>query len=284
VAHLLGVSTWSFPWAVGVANYPKPEYPLELRDLLRKANELHVAVVQIADNFPLHLKTENELRELKSMANDLGLILEVGTKGVEPDHLKQYLDIAEILGSKLIRTLTHSATTDPDIGQVASWITQVVPDLEAAGVSLAVENYERHPAKDFAWLIETVGSLNVGICLDTVNSFGALEGIMEVFDALAPYTINLHVKDFQVRRVDYQMGFAITGSPAGDGRLDVAHLLRRLAALHRKPNVILEQWPPFLGNIEDTVANEAFWAKRSICYLQKTMSEVVTKDDQSEVS
>ena len=267
-----------------MANYPKPEHPLKLRDLLLKANELRVAVVQIADNFPLHLKSKSELHELKSMANDLDLTLEVGTKGVEPDHLRQYLEIAEIIGSKLIRTLTHSATTDPDINQVAAWITQVVPDLEAAGVSLAVENYERHSAKDFAWLIEAVGSRNVGICLDTVNSFGALEGCMEVFDTLAPYTINLHVKDFQIKRVDYQMGFVVTGSSAGDGRLDVAHLLRRLVALHRKPNVILEQWPPFLGNIEDTVANEASWAERSICYLQKTMSEVVTKDDQSEVS
>ena len=55
----------------------------------------------------------------------------------------------------------------------------------------------------------------VGICLDTVNSFGSLEGPEVVIETLAPYTVNLHIKDFDIRRTDHNMGFTIFGTPAG---------------------------------------------------------------------
>ena len=74
-------------------------------------------------------------------------------------------------------------------------------------------------------IVTSIDSPNVGICLDTVNSFGSLEGPAVVVEALGPYVVNLHVKDFSIRRHDHNMGFTLTGTPAGQGQLDLPWLL-----------------------------------------------------------
>jgi sugar phosphate isomerase/epimerase len=85
-----------------------------------------------------------------------------------------------------------------------------------------------------------------------VNSLGALEKPREVVALLGPHTINVHVKDFEIRRVDTMMGYLVTGCAAGEGRLDIAWLVGELREHGRDPNLILELWPPYAGSIEQT--------------------------------
>ena len=122
-------------------------------------------------------------------------------------------------------------------------------------------------------IVQRLESPAVGICLDTVNSFGALEGPEAVVRALGPWTVNLHLKDFHIRRVDHQMGFLIEGRPAGQGQLDVPWLLGQLHAVGRDPNVILEQWTPPQFTIEETTAMEKSWALESIIYLRTLIAD-----------
>ena len=49
----LGISSYTFSWAVGIPGYPQPLQPLTALALLDRASELGVGVVQIADNLPL---------------------------------------------------------------------------------------------------------------------------------------------------------------------------------------------------------------------------------------
>ena len=86
--------------------------------------------------------------------------------------------------------------------------------------------------------------------------------------ALAPWVVSLHVKDFCIRRADHQMGFVIEGQPAGQGRLDVPWLLDQLRAAGRRPNAILEQWPPPEATIQQTIAKEHAWLQQSVTYLR----------------
>lgn len=51
---LLGISTWSLPWSVGVHGYEQPANRVDGMALLAKATAAGVDVVQIADNLPLH--------------------------------------------------------------------------------------------------------------------------------------------------------------------------------------------------------------------------------------
>lgn len=266
----LGISSWTFPWAVGVQGF-LPKEPLDAMGLMLIAKKMGVSRVQIADNLPLHNLNHQQLTELKENCSHYGIAIEVGTKGVEPGHLLQYLDIANKLGSKSIRTLTHSNENRPNLSMVESWVKQVIPSFEQAGVTLAVENYESFSVKEFAGLIEEVGSEFFGICLDTVNSMGALESPQEVVKTLAPHVKNLHIKEFAITRVANGMGFHIGGRPVGDGMLNVRMILEEIEKAGKAPTVILEQWPPFLETIDETMELEMEWAQQSINYLKEIM-------------
>jgi sugar phosphate isomerase/epimerase len=136
-------------------------------------------------------------------------------------------------------------------------------------VRLAIENHDRYQAAVLVQVVESLGTDWVGVCLDTVNSFGALEGPEVVVAALAPYTLNLHLKDFTVRRVDSQMGFRVEGCPVGQGRLDVPWLLECLSARAENMTAIIELWTPPAQRMEDTVERERVWAEESVHYLRQ---------------
>jgi sugar phosphate isomerase/epimerase len=135
-------------------------------------------------------------------------------------------------------------------------------------VVLAIENHDRFKARELADILRRIDSDQVGVCLDTVNSFGALEGPEVVVETLGPWTVNLHIKDFDIFRASHLMGFTIEGRPAGQGQLDVPWLLDELKAMGRDHNAILELWTPPEATSQETVAKEATWARESIDYLR----------------
>ncbi|WP_059102717.1 sugar phosphate isomerase/epimerase family protein [Shouchella shacheensis] len=268
----LGISSYTYTWAVEVPGFPVPETPLTVPGLIDKAIEQEVKVVQIADNLPLHQLTERELQHCKKYADQAGIHLEVGTRGIEADLLLTYLDIAKTLGSPFVRTIIHMQDGTPSTQETITLLQKIMPAYEKAGVDLAIENHDRHTVDELIEIIEAVGSSRVGICLDTVNSFGALEAPDYVVQQLAPYTLNVHIKDFTVDRVQSQMGFSVVGCAAGEGMLDIDQVLERLSLLGREPNVILELWTPFEDSIEQTLEVEEEWANRSITFLKERLS------------
>ena len=265
----VGVGSWTFPWAIGVPGYPAPADPLSLAGLLDRAGELGVSVVQVADNLPLEGAGQEELRRFRDAARERNIAIEAGTRGVEPAHLLRYLEIARFLDARLVRTLTHSPDSRPDLAQIESWIREVLPAFKDAGVALALENYERHSCGELIGLIESIGSPYVGICLDTVNSLGALEGPREVVLQLAPYVLNVHVKDFHIRRLETMMGYLITGCAAGEGRLDIDWVVGQITRQRKNVSLIVELWTPFSGSVGETVALEREWAARSVRNLRQ---------------
>jgi 3-oxoisoapionate decarboxylase len=240
---------------------------MKLADLLERASALKVGIVQVADNLPLHELEEAELGDARDQAVSLGLTIEIGTRGVEPAHLLRYLALAVKFDAVLLRTLTHSAETQPSLEQAERWIRAVLPKLEELGITLGLENYEMHSCDDLAALVHRLESRRVGVCLDTVNSLGALETPERVVETLAPITVNLHVKDFVIDRAPQRMGFLVSGAPAGAGRLAIPWLLGQMP---RSNNVsaILEQWTPPGESVEATIAIEREWAERGIQHLR----------------
>lgn len=260
----LGISSYALAWSVGVPGYEPPVDPLTALDLLDIASHHQVGVVQIADNIPLHVMPEDELRRLKASADALGIELEIGTRGTDPAHLLSYLRIAKTVGASLCRTLI----TDKDLSLPTHQLRKVLPVFQAAGVSIAVENHGLHTTDQLAELFDELDHPYLGCCLDTVNSFGALESPAKVIRDLLPYAINLHVKDFEISRVDHQMGFTVLGKPAGYGKLDISGLLRAVRAGGRHPNAILELWTPYSHSVGRTVALERSWFEQSLQYLK----------------
>ena len=268
----LGIGSYTFAWAVGVRGH-EPDRPMTASDLLDRAQALRVRVVQIADNLPLHHLAATEIDALADRAAARGIDVEVGTRGIAPAHLRTYLDLAVRLGSPILRVVTDTADHQPSVTEIAAAIREMLPAFEAAGVTLAIENHDRFASDTLVALLQRVDSHRIGICLDTVNSFGALEGPARVVEALGPWTVNLHIKDFTVTRAPHQMGFTIEGRPAGRGRLDVPWLLTQLRSHGCQFNAILELWTPPEPALADTLAKEQAWAAESVTYLRNLIPD-----------
>ena len=260
----LGISTYALTWSIGVPGYEAPRNPLTAIGLLHLAKEQGVHLVQFADNLPLHKMSDDELMELKSTALELGITLEVGTRGTDPDHLLRYLEICQFLGSRIFRTLI----TVPEIGQALEDLYKVLPQFAEAEVTIGVENHGLHTTTQLVEFFQSLNSPYVGSCLDTVNSFGALETPDQVIRELVPYIVNLHIKDFDMKRVDHQMGFVILGTPAGAGRLDIPRLISDIEKEGKNPTAVLELWTPFTNTVEETVRIENEWLRESVAYLK----------------
>lgn len=253
--------------------YEQPARPLTVFDLLNKAAELNVKVIQIADNLPLDRLPATDIGRLASRAGDLGIQLEVGTSGLEPRHLQNYLNLAERLHSPLLRVVIDSADARPSPEEAVALLQRIVPAFQNAGVSLAIENHDRFPAAKLAEIIERVGSPALGICLDTANSLGCGEDVFTVLKVLHPWVVNVHVKDFLPRRLPHHKGFIIDGCPAGQGALDMPALFAELRRLPHDPNVILELWPPPEPALAESIAKEAAWTRQSIDCLRQYAAE-----------
>jgi sugar phosphate isomerase/epimerase len=264
----LGIGSYAYYWATGAPGYP-PASPLTAHDLIDKAAALGVGLVQLDDNLPLHTFSSSEVEALAAHARDRSIELEIGTRGIHPELLRKYMALASSVRSPIVRTLIDTADHHPSPDEVVATLQTIIPDYESAAITLAIENHDRFRVRALAQIIERIGSDYVGVCLDTVNSFGALEGPEVVVEVLGPLCVNLHVKDFRVRRVDHLMGFEVEGTPAGQGMLDIPWLLDSLTKHQHDPNVILELWPPPEPDLAATIAKEDRWVRESIAYLRQ---------------
>jgi len=270
---VLGLGTYGVGWAIGVPGYEPPDQPLDAFRLLRLADELGLRLVQIADNLPLDALDSAACERLRTEAQQRGIAIEVGTRGIQTDHLHSYLEIAAYFGSPILRVVVDSHDHHPTPDEVVSLVRSTLPALKAAGITLAIENHDRFKARILADIIRTLDDPHVGICLDTVNSFGALEGPDVVVAALAPYVVNLHLKEFVVRRSPHNMGFEVTGAPAGQGMLDVSWLLKTLLAQGRIFNAIIETWLAPQATMQATIATEDDWVRQSVAYLRTLLTD-----------
>jgi len=261
---MIGLSTYAFFWQ----HSSLAEHPLTLADMLQLTRDEGVGVFQICDYAPLLGYTAAELRDLRVLADDLGIRLELGTRGVLSDHLARFLGLAETLGATMVRSMINTAEHQPSLAEAESLLRVALPAFEAAGVTVALETYEQVQSRDLVSLIESVGSANLGICLDPANSVAALESPREVIDRCAPYVANIHVKDFAFTRRGGWVGFTLEGAPLGTGLLDYDYLLEAVAPDERGINQIIEHWLPLGETIEDTIALENTWNTSNLQYLR----------------
>ncbi len=263
-----GISSYTYTWAIGVPG-KEPKNPMTIFQLIEKAAEFGINVVQVADNLPLDQFSETELLKIRNFALDRNIQIEVGSKKMTDENLNQYIEIASFFKSPIVRFVIDGENFQPGLEEIHSIIKNAVPLLKENKIILAIENHDRFKAVEFAEMVEKAESEYVGICLDSVNSMGAGEGLETVIGKLAPLTVNLHVKEFSVKRVFHKMGFVIEGCPLGEGMLPVAELLQKVST--RCQSAILEQWTPPEESMEKTIEKETRWAEISINYLKSML-------------
>ena len=266
----LGISSFTFPWAVGGI---EPEHPVAMSafELLERAHDLKADVLQIADNLPIGGLAESELLKLKAQADSYGIALEIGTRGIKSENIENFLRIAQLLSSPILRVVIDSKGHEPSIVEIVDLLKPFAAEFKSAGIKLAIENHDRLTCAEFNVIIDQVGSDWVGICLDTVNSLGAIEAPNTVIPALAPRAINVHMKDFEIVRTNGQMGFTVRGTALGEGRLDVAEVIAAVGGAKRDITSVIELWTPRQDSYAATVELENNWAKISVTNLRKSI-------------
>lgn len=260
----IGLGTYAFFWQWQTT----AARPLSLVDMIDRTADWDVELFQICDYPPIEDHDDDALGALRRHASDRGVALELGTRGVRPEHLTNYLRMAKTLGVTLVRSMINSADHRPSVDEAISLLRQVAPVYEAAGVTLALETYEQIPVRDLVRIVEAVDSPALGICLDPGNCVAGLELPVTTVELTAPYVRNIHVKDFAFSRRDGWVGFTLAGCPLGEGLLDYRHLVDTVRADERGLNQIIEHWLPWQGDSASTIDTENQWNLHNLHYLR----------------
>lgn len=261
----LGIGSYTYGWNVN--------NKMNELDLIDKAKQFSVELLQIGDNLPLHEFEEERLQVFEKALKQNNISLEIGARGLTEDQLNNYILLCKRFNAKMLRFIIDDKEYKPGVNDVISILKSYVVELKEKNIILGLENHDRLKAKDYARIIDKVNSSQVGICLDTVNSVGAGESLETIVETLAPYTVNLHIKDFGIARLPHKQGFIIDGRIAGEGMLNISSLLQILKAFKRCKTGILEQWVPPEKDMEATVKKEQQWAERSMMYLKHVIWE-----------
>src|SRR5688500_13646884 len=132
----LGISTYSFPWSVGIKNFIPP-HPFSAYDLLHYAAGRNIGYVQFGDNYPLHLLNDIELTNLKNKADELKIKLQPGARKLSVKNILKYIPIANTIGADFIRIIIDDEDYQPTEDQVVETIKELLPYLEKANLILA---------------------------------------------------------------------------------------------------------------------------------------------------
>lgn len=261
----IGIGTYSLFWELPHHN---PE-PLSIAGMIERASRLDCDVFQICDDPRVAELGTKELGELRKKAETLGIELELGTRSIARDHLDRYLDIAEKLGARTLRSMIQAPEIAGGAQAAAAELKATLPRLEGAGITLALETYEQVPTRNLLEVIAELDSPQVGVCLDPANCVSALEHPRDVIESCAERTVNLHVKDFAFARQEGWVGFTYSGAPLGDGLLDLGHELSAVYAEGRSPSAIVEHWLPWQGDLATSLATEREWTDRTLSALRE---------------
>ncbi|MBT2486480.1 MULTISPECIES: sugar phosphate isomerase/epimerase [unclassified Microbacterium] len=263
---MIGLGTYAYFWR----HSDRALDPLSLVDAFEDTREQGVELFQICDYAPLESMSDALLREAASAARDLGITIELGTKGIAPEHLTRFLEIAEIFDVRLLRSMVYGPDSRPSTTEAETWLRSSIRAFESAGVTLALETYEQMATTDLVGLVERVDSPHLGICLDPANVVARLEQPRICVEQTSALVKNVHVKDFAFARQDGWVGFTYSGTAMGTGMHDYPQLLSAVRPRERGINEIVEHWLPWQSDAETTIRTEREWTRITLEYLRST--------------
>jgi len=263
----LGISSYTYPWAIGLPDNI-PSHPLTPLQLLEKARELGVGIVQFGPNMPLDKLPQKQLDEVVEHSSWWKIDLEMGTVGIEPERLREEIRFAKRIGAILLKTrLERPDGRSPMRTEISNCLRAVLSELADGEIRLAIDN-SGIPALELNELLESLHSPCLGAGLDTANPLTIPEGWQIAVRVLGHRTLSLQIKDFVVQPAADGMGFSVKGCPVGKGQLSIPWLMEAFASLRVTPSAIVESWTPKQETLQETIALEDQWAKQGVTYLR----------------
>lgn len=223
-------------------------------DCVSKAKEMGFDAIEFVDvlapegvskeEYAKQLKAECEKHQLPISSFTFGADFLNGSDGdieKEKARVKSMIDIAEILGAKLIR---HDATSgdgrsfDSVLPILAETCREITEYAAEKGIKTTVENHGFfcQDSERMEKLFNAVNHPNFGILADMGNFLCADEAPEQAFNRIAPYTSYVHAKDFHVKSAmlpspgegffTSRSGNYLRGAILGHGVVPVLHCLK----------------------------------------------------------
>jgi len=201
-----------------------------VRQIGARSIELHEPWLQELD--------DAGLAALAARLSDLDLVPVIGS-GLPDAAIGRALRPALRIGARTIRLALTTVLCGGRAELADDWpplVASVGADLRryadmagAAGIDLAIENHQDFNAEELLELCELAGP-NVGICLDTANSFPVAEAPLPFAEKVADKVRHLHLKDYRVQFTDE--GIRLVRCPIGDGAVPIRDIVDLLVARH----------------------------------------------------
>ncbi len=167
--------------------------------------------------------SDGELAALKVRLDTLGW-KRVLSSGLQHGDMDLLIRCATALDAKYIRVALTPILCGNRAAAGQQWhdlvhsvrdkLEAVVPKLEAANVTLLIENHQDFTSRELVGLCDEFGE-HVRIVFDMANTFPVAESPLDFARVIAPYVRHCHVKDY--RAVIEPDGFRLVRCPSGDG-------------------------------------------------------------------
>ncbi|MEG1603879.1 MAG: TIM barrel protein [Cloacibacillus sp.] len=161
-------------------------------------------------------------------------------------------------------------TVMKQLAAIYDQIKKALPIIEKYNIPIAIENHTETYSDEILWLVNSVNHPLVQVCVDTVNSFGVLEGPEVSVEKLAPRAICNHFCDHQLSRDQY--GARFHGVAIGDGDIDVQKVVDLIRRVSPTDKITFEiEWDMENDTLEEAKAKQMDACIRSIKYLRDVL-------------
>jgi sugar phosphate isomerase/epimerase len=217
-------------------------------------------------------------RKTRRRKEELDMYLEIQTflprDGESPAVFEHAVRVAKEAGATSLRVVCLLGRRYEMFETLAAWKAAVAVFHKQIATALPiVEKHKAWRTEHMVRLLKQYSSEYLGVTLDTNNNLSLLDDPMETIEALAPYTVNVHLKDTAVE--EYDKGFLLSEVPLGDGFLDMQ---RVIATIRRaRPTVRFSLEMITRDPLEIPCLTDKYWSTLDDVngvHLARTLSQV----------
>ncbi len=265
----------------GIDNYSLSPLKMMPVEILKWASENGAEGVAFSgyDDEARESFTSSYLRDVKDLADDLGLYIEWGNGQHVPMDLTNFskkeigisnrravgeayglgINIVRSCSGGLMRWQKDPPATELILREAARELKKQAPVFRDNGVILAIETHFEFTTTELLALFdmcEAEPGDYLGVCLDTMNLLTMLEDPVLAAERILPWVVSSHIKDGGVIRNNE--GMLSFPSAIGKGIVDLEKIIEMLLLTGRQINLSVEDH----GGYFQIPANEEWFVER----------------------
>ena len=274
----IGLGSFAFRYAIGTKEF-RPPHPMDAFSFMERAHHMGYRRIQLCENLNFRAYSNNDLRRLRDISNDLGIMVEVGLKKLDEENLSRHVEIARLVGATFIRAVSHDHDnlSPQEQEQVVAAVTKILkqwaPRLGDYGLSLGLENHFDVATRDLVRIVTELGSAAIGLVFDTTNSLGFLETPEDTLKNMLDFVLSVHLKDYKIQKGE--AGYEILGTVLGEGSLNIPAVFSLLGNRASRIPIIIES--AARRNFQDSPEQVLQWEEdiiqRNTCSMDTLLRE-----------